>query len=302
MSDARQLTQSLGGTWRGRYGVAPCPVCQPERRRDQRGLSIGERGGDLLVHCFKTGCDFLAVLRAAGAKRALEASPWSVMSRGAWQEANPCPETVARRAQQAREVWLEATPIIGSLAEVYLRRRGITCELPTTLRFHQTCWHSSARRLPAMVALVEGVSSFAIHRTYLRPDGTGKAEADPTRAMLGQVSGGAVRLAQAAEALPASLVVAEGIETALSLASGLLNGPIDVWAALSAGGLAGLRLPAASRSLIIASDGDEPGRDAARRLAERAWTAGWRVSLFAAPDGLDWNNVLSPATAKVGAE
>jgi branched-chain amino acid transport system substrate-binding protein len=45
--------------------------------------------------------------------------------------------------------------------------------------------------------------------------------------MLGAVAGGAVRIAEAA----GGLVVAEGIETALSLASGLLGRPTTIWAA-----------------------------------------------------------------------
>jgi hypothetical protein len=72
-----------------------------------------------------------------------------------------------------------------------------------------------------MVALVEGSDAFAVHRTYLLPDGSGKAAIDPDKMMLGAVAGGAVRLTDG----PGGLVVAEGIETALSLACGLLSGP-----------------------------------------------------------------------------
>jgi len=43
---------------------------------------------------------------------------------------------------------------------------------------------------------------------------------------------------------------------------------------------------------VIALDGDEPGRDAARALAERAYGLGWQVSLMPAPNGCDWNDVL----------
>lgn len=45
MSEARDLTRTLSGNWRGYYGSAPCPICQPEQRRDQRGLSIREEAG-----------------------------------------------------------------------------------------------------------------------------------------------------------------------------------------------------------------------------------------------------------------
>ena len=92
--------------------------------------------------------------------------------------------------------------------------------------------------------------------------------------MLGPTAGGAVRLANG----PGPLVVAEGIETALSLASGLLAGPMRLWAALSTSGMAALRLPplAPGAELVVASDGDRAGREAAHALAQRATAGGWR--------------------------
>ena len=111
---------------------------------------------------------------------------------------------------------------------------------------------------------------------------------------LGAVAGGAVRLT---EATP-TLAVAEGIETALSLSCGLLREPATVWAALSTSGMQGLRLPAFPGKLILAPDGDKAGRAAAHELAERAHALGWKVSLLPAPEGRDWNDVL---TAKGGA-
>lgn len=95
------------------------------------------------------------------------------------------------------------------------------------------------------------------------------------------------------------LVVAEGIETALSLASGLLGGSASVWAALSAPGMAALRLPplAPGAELVVASDGDRVGREAAHALAERATAEGWRVLRADPGDGLDFNDVLHAEAA-----
>ncbi len=111
--------------------------------------------------------------------------------------------------------------------------------------------------------------------------------------MLGGVNGGAVRLTMG----PGQLVVAEGLETALSLACGLLDGPARIWAALSTSGIRGLRLPAQTGALVIALDGDDPGREAARALAESSHARGWKVSLMPAPDGFDWNDVLGGKVA-----
>ena len=140
-----------------------------------------------------------------------------------------------------------------------------------------------------MVAWVEGVDGFAVHRTYLAPLG-GKAPMEPAKMMLGACAGGAVRVLGGHR----RLVVAEGIETALSLASGLLDDPASLWAALSAPGMAALRLPRPMRGteLVVACDGDRAGREAAHALAQRAVAEGWRVLRADPGDGLDFNDVL----------
>ena len=113
--------------------------------------------------------------------------------------------------------------------------------------------------------------------------------------MLGACAGGAVRLLGGYR----RFVVAEGIETALSLASGLLDGPMSLWATLSAPGMAALRLPRpmAGAELVVASDGDRAGREAAHALAQRATAEGWRVLRAEPGDELDFNDVLTGRAA-----
>lgn len=290
MTDAERIISALGGHWHGQSGSAPCPVCQPDGRRDQNALSLRDRpGGGLLLHCHKAGCAYRDVLAAAGTAPGTYEHPDP--AEAARRRAEERAET-ERKSAQAKRCWDETQPIAGSLAERYLRRRRIACPLPNTLRFHPECWHGpTARHLAAMVARVEGADGFAIHRTFLAPDGT-KAVVEPAKMMLGACAGGAVRLLGGHP----RLVVAEGIETALSLASGLLDGPMSLWAALSASGMAALRLPplVSGAELVVASDSDDSGagRGAAHELAERAHALGWPVSLLPAPDGQDWNDVL----------
>jgi len=287
MSDARDLTNALGGKWYRRYGAAPCPVCQPQRNKGQNALTLADgRNGRLVLDCKKSGCAFLDILAAAGVRSGDYVPPdaATLAQREAEQKAE-----AKKRAAQAKQVWTEAQPIAGTLAETYLRGRGITCDLGQVLRFHGECWHGpTARRYPALVAAVQGASLPAVHRTYLRADGSGKADIDPAKLMLGAVAGGAVRLTEG----PGPLVVAEGIETGLSLASGLLRTPATVWAALSTSGIRGLRLPDHPGRLTIAPDGDTAGREAANALAARAHALGWQVSLLNAPNGCDWNDIL----------
>ena len=288
MTDARELTVALGGRWHRRYGAAPCPICQPERRKGQNALTVADgKSGRLMLHCKKSGCAFLDILAAAGLRSGDYAHPDPAAL--AKREAERRAEAM-KRAAQAERLWRDAQPIAGTIAEAYLRERGITCELPRTLRFHPQCWHGpTARRWPAMVAAVQGAGAAAVHRTWLRPDGTGKADIDPAKAMLGATAGGAVRLTDGLS----RLVVCEGIETALSLSCGLLDAPAAIWAALSTSGLRGLRLPGRPGRLTIAPDGDGPGRESAHALAERAHGLGWQVGILDPGDGCDFNDILT---------
>lgn len=287
---AREITTTLGGRWRGRYGTAPCPVCQPERRPGQDGLTLADGRAGLLLHCKKTGCAFRDIVAAAGIAPGTFAAPDPIEA--ARREAEARAE-VARRERQARSTWAETVPICGTPAETYLRGRGITCDLAPSLRFHPACWHGpTARRWPALVALVEGCDGFAVHRTYLRPDGGGKAPVTPAKAMLGATAGGAVWLSGGPR-----LIVAEGIETALSLRCGLIDGPAAVWAALSTSGLRALRLPARPGRLTIAVDGEDAGRAAGLALAARAAALGWRVGTLDPGDGRDFNDILTERAA-----
>lgn len=287
MTEAQSITLALKGRWYGRYGAARCPAHDD---RDPSLTLADAPDGRLLAHC-KAGCGFTDVLDALrglgvieGTGEAPRTDPAEIAARHAAQRREN-----EKRARQALACWNEAVPIRGTLAEAYLRHRAISCDLPDTLRFHPACWHPSAKRLPAMVALVEGGARLAVHRTYLRHDGAGKADAAPNKAMLGGCAGGAVRLAEG----DGPLVVAEGIETALSLACGLLRGPATIWAALSTSGMTGLCLPDGPRGrLTVATDGDAPGKAAGHALAERADALGWTVSILPAPEEHDFNDIL----------
>lgn len=139
-----------------------------------------------------------------------------------------------------------------------------------------------------MLAQVEGINLYAVHRTFLAPDGLGKSSVAPVEAMLGPCSGGAVRLA----ASPIGpLVVCEGIETGLSLIQ-LMSEPATVWAAMSASGMKGLRLPPEPGRLILGTDGDDAGRRAGQDLALRAAELSWQVEILEAAEGSDWNDFL----------
>jgi phage/plasmid primase-like uncharacterized protein len=139
-----------------------------------------------------------------------------------------------------------------------------------------------------MLALVVDVTGtpLGIHRTYLHGDGRGKADVVPTKASLGPIWGGAIRL----DPVACTMVIAEGIETAASAGS-LLELP--AFAAINAGNLGkGLVLPAEVCSVTIGADRDIPGERAAREAAIR-WVREGRKVRIAYPDvaSMDFNDV-----------
>lgn len=149
MNGARELTLARGGRWHGRYGAAPCPVCQLDRRKDQNALTVSEGRLGLLLHCKRAGCDFCDILAAAGVWTRDYQAPRSA------KQVAEAKAKAARRAKAAHLLWNESQPIDGTPAAAYLRRRKIFCPLPDRLRFHPQCWHGpSESRFPA---LVEGV-------------------------------------------------------------------------------------------------------------------------------------------------
>lgn len=178
-------------------------------------------------------------------------------------------------SQAARRLWAMSQPILGTLAETYLRRRGIT-DLPAAgpLRFHPNCWYradtddppGTPDSFPALIAAVrdnDGALT-GVHRTWLDPDGGTKALVATPRRAMGDLLGQGVRFDRAEDVM----IAGEGIETMLSLRQIMPTMPMV--AALSAAHLAAFRLPNGLRRLYIARDKDPAGAQAATTLADRA--------------------------------
>jgi hypothetical protein len=130
--------------------------------------------------------------------------------------------------------------------------------------------------------------SVAVHRTFLRQDGLGKADLDPDKMTLGRCKGGAVRLAPPARVL----AVSEGIESGLSYMAG---SGIATWAALSAAGIRNLVLPDIVQQVVVAVDPDPVGLMAAWYAARRWLADGRQVGFARPPLGLDFNDLARAA-------
>ena len=195
--------------------------------------------------------------------------------------------------EAARRLIAMSRPIRRTLAETYLRTRGIEAVHDAgALRYHPRCYYrpddsSATETWPAMIAAVTDLADrfTGAHRTWLAPDGFGKAPVDTPRRAMGGLLGHAVRFGAADDVL----AVGEGIETMLSLRCALPAMPMA--AALSANHLAALLLPPALCRLYIARDADAAGDAAFAALTERAEAAGIEA-LALSPRTSDFNEDL----------
>ncbi|CDO46992.1 virulence-associated protein E [Bartonella henselae] len=281
--NAQDITRALRGVWRGYYGLANCPAY------DDRLPSLSIRNGNdgrLLLYCY-AGYSFRKIIQALIRIELLGHKAYDHTLSFSKQCCTDI-KGAKQKTERAKAIWQQSQPINKTLAKTYLRMRGITCDFPPDLRFHSKCPHPSGITLPALVALVKGAGSFAIHRTFLKDNGC-KTNLSPAKAMLGSVTGSAVHLSQSNDQ---HLVVCEGIETALALLSGLLSEPVNLWTSLSTHGMMRLNFSHNKARLTIAMDDDDAGRKAGFNLAKRAYSQGFEVFMMQAPKRTDFNDLL----------
>lgn len=166
---------------------------------------------------------------------------------------------------------------------------------------------------PAIVAAVRNYLDdiIAVHCTFLREDGSGKAPVEDAKLMYGPVAGGVIRLtrgplnlspAQAVQAGRSSvLAISEGIETGLSLAIGAPEA--RVWAATSLSNIGNVPVwHDCVSSVVIAADNPNPdgtpqGRVQFHEQMDRAFDAltahDKLVTVISPPAGVgDFNDLI----------
>jgi hypothetical protein len=168
----------------------------------------------------------------------------------------------AARIDEARRIWISASPIAGTLAETYLASRDLSYE-GEALRYHPA--------YRAMIALMTDAVTgepCGVHRTFLDRDGK-KVD----RKMKGRARGAVVRLYEWFGG--DGLAIAEGIETALSAEF------TPAWACLTAGGIDRFPVLPGVDALTIFADNDASGTGerVARNCAERWHAAGAEVTV-----------------------
>jgi hypothetical protein len=285
--------------WKDGDKHARCPA----HRGDGRNLSVWrDQNGIARFKCHSHDCSTREIIAALGAAtaRATAAGPRPVakthdekstreLALRLWREARAARGTIVHDYLFGRG-WtgLMPEPLCAGARQVAWIGAGVGLAIPASIRFHPRLKHPSGVWLPAMVAAVEDLRGeiVAIHRTFLKPEGTGKAEVEPAKMALGPISGCAVHLTAGGP----ELVICEGIETGLSIlqATGL-----HVWAALGTGNLGRVELSAFVREVLIGADNDEPGMSAARIAAEAYRDRGCQVQILSPrTDKADWNDAL----------
>ncbi len=256
-----------------------CPSCGRGGRDKTAGLKVEHDRG--VVHCFR--CSYIESFRtdATTVHRAPTVKP---KHQG---------EKHVRLSDWGRALW-NTTQELDGVALLYLEARR--CWIPPAygdLRWHPALKHPSGYVGPALVALITDAHTrepLSLHRTWITA--TGKAEVDPPRLHLANhsIKNGVIRLTPDDD-VSTLLGIAEGIETALSLAWA----PLPVWALIDAGHMAQFPVLGGISTLVISQDMDPAGMSAASICARR-WAEAGRDVRVTRQTANDLNDLLRGAT------
>jgi putative DNA primase/helicase len=284
-STAAVIAVALAGSRVQRLGdgsyLVPCPVPGHGRGRGDRNPSLQIRDGDsrLLVKCYAS-CDPRAVLDVLRRRGVLDESTRRaiarpVPARRAEQVSNDATEYECKQHRKAAWLWNQRWPIAGSIAETYLQEaRAYGGPFPSTLGFLPP---SRTEHHPAMIGafaipdepepgvLGEPRDVDAVHLTLLKPDGSGKAEVQTPKLVIGRPLGRPIVLAPPNDLL--GLAIGEGIEDGLTAHQAL---GLGAWAAASAAFMPALAdaVPSYIEAITIFAHPDKAGQDGARKLAQ----------------------------------
>ena len=198
---ARMIVERLGGRWHGAHGACRCPA-HPDKT-PSLSVRLGDRA--ILFHCF-AGCTSRAILAALKSHRLNDDVKLAM----------PANRPLRDFGGLARRLWQASRPLTGTLAEAYLRARGLSEPFSPALRFNAaTILGSGAQKriMPALIAAVENdFGVVAVQRTFLDPDDVLRKPLAKAKVSLGPLGRAAIRLAPAT----VELGLAEGVEDAQS--------------------------------------------------------------------------------------
>jgi putative DNA primase/helicase len=280
LESARDLTTRLGGNWHGRYGMACCPA------HDDRNPSLQITPGrsTILLRCY-AGCEVTDIFRAL---RSLKIDANSGAS-GTSKTASDY-YSVTKECENARRRWRCGQNVRSTLAERYLRNRGIGDWgsygrfLPSAVTFE----NEQKVSLPALILpLTVAGSVVAIQRIFLDPETGMKAAIASPKKILGVAGKASIRLGSIESG---HLNLAEGFEDAGSAMK--IHNLDNCWAVCGIERYALISIPDTIHSITVYS---QHGVEAARALGNAMphLSANNRsVQIVMPPPDQDWNDCL----------
>lgn len=202
-----------------------------------------------------------------------------------------------KRRRTARWLWGRTQPITGTPGEAYLRRRGITFQLPDCIRYRAYSAHDLEKMEIDPARFPNGLGGVVFHATspsgetwavqQIILDGDRKADVENVKRTNGTMEGAAVKLGIPNEVL----VLAEGPETGCSVHQ---STGLPTWVVLGTSNLCRVEIPSTVLTIIIAVDMEPTGNGlaAALRAAAHWQKKGYevRLALPARTDG-DFNDI-----------
>jgi putative DNA primase/helicase len=290
VSIAEAIGRALGGRKAAHQWMVRC-VAHADRTPS---LSLRDgTAGRLLVHCH-AGCQALDVLAELRRQKLIGSNDCRRKEDERDFSRRSAPVTDQSAVELAQQIFEDAVEPRRGPVEVYLRSRGLG-QLPDDvidLRYHPRC-PRGRDRLPAMVALMrDAVSNVptGVHRTFLRSDGSGKADVAPAKMMLGRAAGSVVKLTPD-EDVVAGLGLSEGLEDGIAIIN---LGWRPIWTCMSAVGMQRFSVLLGIEALTLFADADPAGLQAARSCASRWSRAG---STAAVVDPEKWKDFAAMAEA-----
>lgn len=212
-----------------------------------------------------------------------------------------------RNRRKAHELYLNAVPYPGTPVETYLKSRGLDfaaagLEPPGVLRFHAKLYcQETGTKLPGMVASIVHMDGrhLGTHRTWLQPDGSGKATLVEQKKSLGKFQGGFIPLWKGEHKGPMKdlpegtpIYVSEGIEDGLSAV--LAKPEIRCVAGVSLSNIGSLILPQGCPVHVLGQrDEKQQAIDSFESSVARLQQRGHKVFLIYPPEGVkDYNDLL----------
>jgi Toprim domain len=275
-----------------------CPICGPHCRagsnRTRKVLRIFNQPGFSTYNCARCGEKGYAHergRRSNNSKDPIEEIVGTLNPTVVVPDKQPDQDAEKEaKSALARRLWRRRLPIRGTIAETYLRDvRGYRGPLPDTFGFSP----ANGKYKPSMIAAfglakepepgaleIDPGTISGIHMTRLLPDGSGKdfGEDNKAKIMLGPSAGQPIVLAPCNDLL--ALVIAEGIEDALTAHAITGRG---AWAAGSASRLPKLAdvVPSYVECVTVLVDDDDAGNNNAKQLVTKLIARGFEVRVEA---------------------